>query len=133
LNPAQAGEPVVERFGWRFRVRDKVIQTENDYDKDVFNGDVGTIEHIDTAEHEVTIRFDERSVKYDFGELDEVSLAYAVTIHKSQGSEFPAVVIPIATQTLHAAPTQPDLYRSHAGEEAGCADRAKEGNGDRGA
>jgi exodeoxyribonuclease V alpha subunit len=79
-------------------VRDKVIQTENDYDKDVFNGDVGTIEHIDTAEHEVTIRFDERSVKYDFGELDEVSLAYAVTIHKSQGSEFPAVVIPIATQ-----------------------------------
>ena len=89
---------MVERFGWRFRMRDKVIQTENDYDKDVFNGDVGTIERIDPAEHEVTIRFDERSVKYDFGELDEVSLAYAVTIHKSQGSEFPAVVIPIATQ-----------------------------------
>jgi exodeoxyribonuclease V alpha subunit len=98
LNPAQAGEPVVERFGWRFRMRDKVIQTENDYDKDVFNGDVGTIERIDAAEHEITIRFDERCVKYDFGELDEVSLAYAVTIHKSQGSEFPAVVIPIATQ-----------------------------------
>ena len=94
----RAGEDVVERFGWRFRMRDKVIQTENDYDKDVFNGDVGTIERIDPAEHEVTIRFDERSVKYDFGELDEVSLAYAVTIHKSQGSEFPAVVIPIATQ-----------------------------------
>jgi exodeoxyribonuclease V alpha subunit len=79
-------------------MRDKVIQTENDYDKDVFNGDVGTIEHIDPAEHEVTIRFDERSVKYDYGELDEISLAYAVTIHKSQGSEFPAVVIPLATQ-----------------------------------
>jgi exodeoxyribonuclease V alpha subunit len=94
----RAGEDVVERFGWRFRMRDKVIQTENDYDKDVFNGDIGTIERIDPAEHEVTIRFDERSVKYDFGELDEVSLAYAVTIHKSQGSEFPAVVIPIATQ-----------------------------------
>ena len=61
-------------------------------------GDVGTIERIDLDEHEVTIRFDERSVKYDFGELDEVSLAYAVTIHKSQGSEFPAVVIPVATQ-----------------------------------
>jgi ATP-dependent exoDNAse (exonuclease V) alpha subunit len=76
---AGAGEPVVERFGWRFRMRDKVIQTENDYDKDVFNGDFGTIGHIDPAEHEVTIRFDERSVKYDFGELDEVSLAYAVT------------------------------------------------------
>jgi exodeoxyribonuclease V alpha subunit len=98
LNPVQAGEVVVERFGWRFRMRDKVIQTENDYDKDVFNGDVGTIEHIDPAEHEVTIRFDERSVKYDYGELDEISLAYAVTIHKSQGSEFPAVVIPLATQ-----------------------------------
>ena len=98
LNPARAGEPVVERFGWRFQLRDKVIQTENDYDKDVFNGDIGTIERIDPVEHEVTIRFDERKVKYDFGELDEVSLAYAVTIHKSQGSEFPAVVIPLATQ-----------------------------------
>jgi exodeoxyribonuclease V alpha subunit len=98
LNPARAGEPVVERFGWRFQLRDKVIQTENDYDKDVFNGDIGTIDRIDPVEHEVTIRFDERKVKYDFGELDEVSLAYAVTIHKSQGSEFPAVVIPLATQ-----------------------------------
>lgn len=98
LNPVRTGEPMVERFGWRFQMRDKVIQTENDYDKDVFNGDIGTIERIDLAEHEVTIRFDERSVKYDFGELDEVSLAYAVTIHKSQGSELPAVVIPVATQ-----------------------------------
>jgi exodeoxyribonuclease V alpha subunit len=98
LNPVRAGEPMVERFGWRFQMGDKVIQTENDYDKDVFNGDIGTIERIDPIEHEVTIRFDERRVKYDFGELDEVSLAYAVTIHKSQGSEFPAVVIPIATQ-----------------------------------
>jgi len=79
-------------------MRDKVIQTENDYDKDVFNGDIGTIERINAVEHEVTIRFEERVVKYDFGELDEVSLAYAVTIHKSQGSEFPAVVIPLATQ-----------------------------------
>jgi len=80
LNPARAGEAVAERFGWRFQMRDKVIQTENDYDKDVFNGDIGTIEHIDPVEHEVTVRFDERSVTYDFGELDEVSLAYAVTI-----------------------------------------------------
>src|SRR6516162_1138577 len=98
LNPAKAGEDVAERFGWRFQMRDKVIQTENDYDKDVFNGDIGTIERINAVEHEVTIRFEERVVKYDFGELDEVSLAYAVTIHKSQGSEFPAVVIPLATQ-----------------------------------
>jgi exodeoxyribonuclease V alpha subunit len=98
LNPIRPGESVVERFGWRFQMRDKVIQTENDYDKDVFNGDIGTIERIDPVEHEVTVRFDERWVKYDFGELDEVSLAYAVTVHKAQGSEFPAVVIPLATQ-----------------------------------
>ena len=88
----------LDERGWRFQMRDKVIQTENDYDKDVFNGDIGTIERIDPVNHEVTVRSDERRLKYDFGELDEVSLAYAVTSHKSQGSEFPAVVIPIATQ-----------------------------------
>jgi exodeoxyribonuclease V alpha subunit len=98
LNPPRADEPVVEKFGWQFRPRDKVIQTENDYDKDVFNGDIGQIVKIDPVERDVTIRFDQREVVYDFGELDEVSLAYAITIHKSQGSEFPAVVIPLATQ-----------------------------------
>jgi exodeoxyribonuclease V alpha subunit len=98
LNPARNGESAVERFGWRFQIRDKVIQTENDYDKDVFNGDIGMVERIDLVEQEVTIRFDDRPVKYDFGELDEVSLAYAISIHKSQGSEFPAVVIPLAMQ-----------------------------------
>jgi exodeoxyribonuclease V alpha subunit len=98
LNPIRPGEPAAERFGWRFQVRDKVIQTENDYKKEVFNGDIGTIEKIDPVEQELFIRFDDRLVTYDFGELDEVSLAYAVTIHKSQGSEFPAVVIPVAMQ-----------------------------------
>jgi exodeoxyribonuclease V alpha subunit len=98
LNPVRPGEPAAERFGWRFQVRDKVIQTENDYKKEVFNGDIGTIEKIDPVEHEVSIRFDDKLVEYDYGELDEVSLAYAVTIHKSQGSEFPAVVIPVAMQ-----------------------------------
>jgi exodeoxyribonuclease V alpha subunit len=98
LNPARPGEPAAERFGWRFQVRDKVIQTENDYRKEVFNGDIGTIERIDPVEQELSIRFDDRLVKYDFGELDEVSLAYAVTIHKAQGSEFPAVVMPVAMQ-----------------------------------
>jgi exodeoxyribonuclease V alpha subunit len=98
LNPHQPGEPSVERFGWRFQIRDKVIQTENDYDKEVFNGDIGTVEQIDPVEHQVVVRFDDRMVKYDFVELDEVAPAYAVTIHKSQGSEFPAVVIPLATQ-----------------------------------
>jgi exodeoxyribonuclease V alpha subunit len=98
LNPVRPSEPAVERFGWRFQVRDKVIQTENDYKKEVFNGDIGTIEKIDPVEQELFIRFDDRLVTYDFGELDEVSLAYAVTIHKAQGSEFPAVVIPVAMQ-----------------------------------
>jgi exodeoxyribonuclease V alpha subunit len=98
LNPVRPGEPAAERFGWRFQVRDKVIQTENDYKKEVFNGDIGIVEKIDPVEQELSIRFDDRLVTYDFGELDEVSLAYAVTIHKSQGSEFPAVVIPVAMQ-----------------------------------
>jgi exodeoxyribonuclease V alpha subunit len=98
LNPARADEPAVEKFGWQFRPRDKVIQTENDYDKDVFNGDIGQIVKIDPVEKEVTIRFDQREVVYDYGELDEISLAYAITIHKSQGSEFPVVVTPLAMQ-----------------------------------
>ena len=98
LNPARQGEPVAERFGCRFRARDKVIQTVNDYKKEVFNGDIGTIDKIDPVEQEVFVRYDDRLVTYDYGELDEVSLAYAVTIHKSQGSEFPAVVIPVAMQ-----------------------------------
>jgi exodeoxyribonuclease V alpha subunit len=98
LNPARPGEPGVEKYGWRFQIRDKVIQTENNYEKEVFNGDIGAIEGIDPIEHGVLIRFDSRLVKYDFGELDEVSLAYAVTIHKAQGSEFPAVVMPLGTQ-----------------------------------
>jgi len=98
LNPPRQAEPVAERFGWRFQVRDKVIQTENNYKKEVFNGDIGTIEKIDPVEHEVFVRYDDRLVTYDYCELDEVSLAYAITIHKSQGSEFPAVVIPVAMQ-----------------------------------
>lgn len=98
LNPARPDEPAVEKFGWQFRPRDKVIQTENNYDKEVFNGDIGQIVKIDPIERDVTVQFDRREVVYDFGELDEVALAYAITIHKSQGSEFPAVVIPLASQ-----------------------------------
>jgi exodeoxyribonuclease V alpha subunit len=98
LNPRRGDEPVVERFGWQFRLRDKVIQTENNYDKEVFNGDIGQVVSIDPEERELVIRFEERDVLYDFNELDELSLAYAITIHKSQGSEFPAVVVPLAMQ-----------------------------------
>jgi len=98
LNPPRPEEPFVDKFGLQFRLRDKVIQTRNNYDKDVFNGDIGQVTRVDPVEREVAVRFDQREVTYDFGELDEVSLAYAITIHKSQGSEFPAVVIPLATQ-----------------------------------
>jgi exodeoxyribonuclease V alpha subunit len=98
LNPARAEAPMVEKFGWQFRVGDKVIQTENDYDKEVFNGDIGQVVRIEPVEREVTVSFPPREVVYDYGELDELALAYAITIHKSQGSEFPAVVIPLAIQ-----------------------------------
>jgi exodeoxyribonuclease V alpha subunit len=98
LNPKRNGDPVVEKFGWEFRVRDKVIQTRNNYDKEVFNGDIGEVLKIDDFEREVVIGFDGRDVVYDFNELDEVSLAYAITIHKSQGSEFPVIVMPLAMQ-----------------------------------
>jgi exodeoxyribonuclease V alpha subunit len=98
LNPAKPAEPAVDRFGWQFRIRDKVMQTRNNYDKEVFNGDIGQITGIDLFEREVKIRFENREVLYDFGELDEVTLAYAITVHKSQGSEFPVVVMPLAMQ-----------------------------------
>jgi len=98
LNPHRLGEPSIVRFGTQFRIRDKVIQTRNNYDKDVFNGDIGRIVKLDEAESEATIAFDGREVSYDFNEFDEVSLAYAITIHKSQGSEFPVVVLPVAMQ-----------------------------------
>ena len=96
LNPA--GERKVERFGWTFAVGDKVMQIENDYDKEVYNGDIGYIEGLDPDAGELTVSVDGRSVTYGFGELDTLVLAYAATIHKSQGSEYPAVVIPVLTQ-----------------------------------
>jgi exodeoxyribonuclease V alpha subunit len=88
----------VERYGTRYAPADKVMQTENNYEKEVFNGDIGIIRKVDAVEQEVTVDFDGRSVKYDFDELDELSLAYACTIHKSQGSEYPAVILVLHTQ-----------------------------------
>src|ERR1700674_4561011 len=96
LNPA--GERKVERFGWTFAPGDKVMQIENDYDKEVYNGDIGYIDDVDPEAGELTASFDGRSATYGFGELDTLVPAYAATIHKSQGSEYPAVVIPVMTQ-----------------------------------
>jgi exodeoxyribonuclease V alpha subunit len=103
FNPPGPGDqgkekPQVQRHGWTFRQGDKVLHTVNDYQKEVFNGDIGRISAIDTAEQELIVSFDGREVAYDFGELDELALAYALTIHKSQGSEYPAVVIPLHMQ-----------------------------------
>ena len=105
LNPA--GDRKVERFGWTFAPGDKVMQIENDYDKEVYNGDIGFVTDVEPDEGELSASFDGRSVSYSFGELDTLVPAYAATIHKSQGSEYPAVVIPLMTQ--HYAMLQRNL------------------------
>ena len=96
LNPA--GERKVERFGWTFAPGDKVMQIENDYDKEVYNGDIGLVAEVEPETGELTARFEGREIVYGFGELDTLVPAYAATVHKSQGSEYSAVVIPLLTQ-----------------------------------
>ena len=98
LNPRSEYRDEYQAFGNLFRIGDKVIQTSNNYDKEVFNGDIGRIRSLDKEERQAVVRFGKREVIYEFGELDELELAYAITIHKSQGSEFPVVVIPLAMQ-----------------------------------
>ncbi len=95
LNPGKEG---LDRGGRMFKVKDKVMQIKNNYDKEVFNGDIGRIGKIDLEMQEMTIVFDSREVIYDFSELDEIVLAYAISVHKSQGSEYAAVVLPLVTQ-----------------------------------
>ena len=96
----------LERGGRLFRLGDKVMQLRNNYDKGIFNGDLGKIVRLDNEEEEVEVDFDGKRVGYDFDELDEISLAYATSVHKSQGSEYPAVVIPLHTSHY------PMLHRS---------------------
>ena len=88
----------VTRFGRTFRVGDRVLQTVNNYDKDVFNGDLGWVTGVDHAAGRITVNFEETGVDYDFSELDELQPSFAMTVHRAQGSEFPAVVVPVLTQ-----------------------------------
>ena len=96
LNPNR--ERTVERFGWSFAPGDKVMQTVNDYHRGIYNGDTGTVADVDTGSNQLTARFHGDEHVYAAGELDALVLAYAATVHKSQGSEYPAVVIPVLTQ-----------------------------------
>jgi exodeoxyribonuclease V alpha subunit len=98
LNPPHEYRNETSAYGTLFREGDKVLQTTNNYDKEVFNGDIGRIKTIHVNEKNLTVHFDTRKVTYEFSELDELALAYAITIHKSQGSEFPVVVMPLAMQ-----------------------------------
>jgi exodeoxyribonuclease V alpha subunit len=98
LNPLRYDRPEYRSGSRVFRVGDRVLQLRNNYDKDVFNGDVGRIEAIDLEEGEIGVEFEGRSISYEMSDLDELTLAYAMSVHKSQGSEYPVVVLPMLTQ-----------------------------------
>ena len=98
INPPKANKPEKKLFGQVYRPGDKVMQTKNNYDKDVFNGDIGFVRALDLLDQTMTISFDGRRIEYDWSEADQLTLAYAVSVHKAQGSEFPAVVMPVVTQ-----------------------------------
>ena len=98
LNPPANNKPERRLFGTVFRLGDKVMQTQNNYDKDVYNGDIGFIQSMDIIEQTLKASFDGRSVVFDWSEADQLALAYVISVHKAQGSEFPAVVMPIVTQ-----------------------------------
>lgn len=98
LNPSASSKPERKLYGVLFRRGDKVMQTQNNYDKDVYNGDPGFIRSLDVIEQTLTVDFDGRAVTYDWSEADQLVLAYAASVHKAQGSEFPTVVMPVVTQ-----------------------------------
>ena len=98
LNPPAPDKGEISRGGLVLREGDRVIQSVNDYNREVFNGDLGTVVGIDLEEQEVTVLFGDRQVVYDRADLNEITLAWAVTIHKSQGSEYPVVIMPMYMQ-----------------------------------
>jgi exodeoxyribonuclease V alpha subunit len=95
LNPSN---PELRRGGWIYRQGDKVMQIRNNYDKEVFNGDIGRIVTVDQEQNEIAVLFEDRSVPYEAPDLDELVPAYAISVHKSQGNEYPAVILPLLTQ-----------------------------------
>ncbi|HEX9027721.1 MAG TPA: ATP-binding domain-containing protein, partial [Anaerolineales bacterium] len=97
LNPPGQRKPEKSLFGQLFRVGDKVMQIQNNYDKDVYNGDIGSLAGMDLIEQSLLVDYDGRRVTYDWSEADQLVLAYAISVHKAQGSEFPAVVMPLVT------------------------------------
>jgi exodeoxyribonuclease V alpha subunit len=98
LNPATPKKAERRLYGITFRTGDKVMQTRNNYDKEVFNGDIGFIRSIDVTEQALTVDFEGHLVSYEWSEADELTLAYVISVHKAQGSEFPVVVLPVVTQ-----------------------------------
>jgi exodeoxyribonuclease V alpha subunit len=98
LNPPASNKPERKLYGTLFRLGDKVMQTRNNYDKDVYNGDIGYVRSLDVIEQTLTMDVDGRNVTYDWSDVDQLTLAYVVSVHKAQGSEFPVVVMPVVTQ-----------------------------------
>jgi exodeoxyribonuclease V alpha subunit len=98
LNPPVASKAERRLFGVTYRIGDKVMQTRNNYDKEIYNGEIGFIRALDGIEHTLSVDFEGKGVVYDWSEVDELTLAYAVSVHKAQGSEFPVIVMPVVTQ-----------------------------------
>ena len=127
LNPA--GHPSIERFGLKLAVGDKVMQLVNDYEREVFNGEIGYVLRIDLKARVLEVDFEGRVVGYDFEAIESLALAYASTIHRAQGCEYPAVVIPLSSRACPDAGQESHLHRHHPRQETGGADWGEPGAG----
>ena len=112
INPPSPNKVEINRGGNLLREGDRIIQLTNDYHREVFNGDLGIIQSIDTVEQEVMVQYGERTVVYDYADLNEIALAFAVLIHKSQGSEYPVAILPIYMQHYYDVDPKPVLHRA---------------------